>query len=226
MALKNSRHSILVKLLLSKITKGRRLALPALCFFEAFSRSWRSYTPRPTPLAGTQGRTRRSCSRAESHSRHQRRRHVPQLFAARRATIGAGGLGPHPIPLHFTSWIDTPNGGARHHGHSELPQRPPTHSAEVSPFGGQKFAERTERTCEFSRRAFVASTENDPNTLYVRKYLWKNASGSDLSSPNSTRLVTLSHPPNSRKEFPFSYVVEVRTAKFQYSTLNGGSYAK
>ena len=88
--------------------------------------------PRPTPLAGTQGRTRRSLSWAESHSRHQWRRYVPQLFPARRATIGAGGFGPHPIPLHFTSWIDTLNGGARHHGHSELPQRPPTHPAEVS----------------------------------------------------------------------------------------------
>jgi hypothetical protein len=88
--------------------------------------------PRPTPLAGTQGRTRRGRSWAESHSRHQWRRYVPQLFPARRATIGAGGFGPHPIPLHFTSWIDTLNGGARHHGHSELPQRPPTHPAEVS----------------------------------------------------------------------------------------------
>jgi len=108
----------------SKNTKGRRLALPAPRFFEAFSRSRRSYMPRPTPLAGTQGRTRRSCSWAESHSRHQRRGHVPQRFSARRAMVGASGIGPHPISLHFTSWIDTPNGGARHHGHSELPQRP------------------------------------------------------------------------------------------------------
>jgi hypothetical protein len=114
------------------ITKGRRLALPALRFFEAFSRSRRSYVPRPTPLAGTQGRTRRSWSWAESHSWHQRRRHVAQLFPARRAMVGAVRFSPHPIPLHFTSWIDTLNGGARHHGHSELPQRPPTHPAEVS----------------------------------------------------------------------------------------------
>jgi hypothetical protein len=113
-------------------TKGRRLALPALRFFEAFSRSRRSYVPRPAPLAGTQGRTRRSCSRSESHSRHQRRRHVAQRFSASRAMVGAGGIGPHPIPLHFTTWIDTLNSGAWHHGHSELPQRPPTHSAEVS----------------------------------------------------------------------------------------------
>jgi hypothetical protein len=114
-----------------KITKGRRLALPALCFFEALSRS-RRIAPRPTPLAGTQGRTRRSRSWAESHSGHQRRRHVPQRLSARRAMVGSHSFGPHPIPLHFTSWIDTLNSGARHNGHSELPQRPPTHSAEVS----------------------------------------------------------------------------------------------
>jgi len=116
----------------SKKTKGRRLTLPALRFFEAFSRSRRSYVPRPAPLAGTQGRTRRSLSWAESHSRHQRRRHVAQLFATRGAMVGAVRFGPHPIPLHFTSWINTLDSGARHHGHSELPQRPPTHSAEVS----------------------------------------------------------------------------------------------
>ena len=149
----------------SKITKGRRLTLPALCFFEAFFRSRRSYVPRPTPLAGTQRRTRRSRSWAESHSRHQRRWHVAQFFPARRTTIGAGCIGPHPIPLHFTSWIDTLNSGARHHGHSELPQRPPTHSAEVSPLGGQKFDERTERTCKSSLRALGASTENHPTRL-------------------------------------------------------------
>src|SRR5579864_9362524 len=187
MALKNSRHSILFKLLLSKITKGRRLALPALRFFEAFSRSRRSYTPRPTPLAGTQGRTRRSRSWAESHSWHQRRRHVPQLFSARRATIGGGGFSPHPIPLHFASWIDTLNSGARHHGHSELPQRPPTHSAEVSPFGGQKFAAQTERTRKFSLRALVASTENHPNRLWLTKNLWKNSPSSNPPPSIPTR---------------------------------------
>jgi hypothetical protein len=112
--------------------KGPEAGASGPSFFEAFSRSRRSYMPRPTPLAGTQGRTRRSSSWAESHSRHQRRRHMPQLFPARRAVVGAVRVGPHPIPLHFTSWIDTLNGGARHHGHSELPQRPPTHPAEVS----------------------------------------------------------------------------------------------
>ncbi len=149
-----------------KIIKGRRLALPALHCFEAFSRSRRSCVPRPTPLAGTQGRTRRSRSWAKSHSWHQRWRYVPQVFSARRATIRAGGIGPHPISLHFTSWIDTLNGGARHHGHSELPQRPPTHPAEVSPFGGQRFDERTERTHKFSRRVLGVSIENHPNTLW------------------------------------------------------------
>src|SRR5437879_8881036 len=63
-----------------KITKGRRLALPALRFLEAFSRLPRRIAPHPTPLAGTQGRTRRSRSRAESHAGHQRWRHVPPLF--------------------------------------------------------------------------------------------------------------------------------------------------
>jgi hypothetical protein len=113
----------------SKNTKGRRLTLPPLRFFEAFSRSRSGHAPRPTPLARTQGRTRRGWSWAESHSRHQRRRHVAQLFPARRAMVGAVPFSPHPISLHFASWIDTLYGGARHHGHSELPQRPPTHSA-------------------------------------------------------------------------------------------------
>src|SRR5579863_8275108 len=103
---------------------------------------------------------------AESHSRHQRRRHVPQRFSASRAMLGAGGVGPHPISPHFTSWINTLNGGARHHGHSELPQWPPTHSAEVSPFGGQKFGERTRRTRKFSPRALGVSTENHPYSLW------------------------------------------------------------
>jgi hypothetical protein len=116
----------------SKNTKGRRLTLPPLRFFEAFSRSRSGHAPRPTPLAGTQGRTRRGWSWAESHSRHQRRRHVAQLFPARRAMVGAVPFSPHPISLHFASWIDTLYGGARHHGHSELPQRPPTHSAGMS----------------------------------------------------------------------------------------------
>src|ERR1700752_169084 len=97
------------KVPVSKITKGRRLALPALRFVEAFSRSRSSYTPRPTPLAGTQGRTRRSCSWAESHSRHQRRRHMPQRLATGGAKVGAGCIRPHPISLHFTFGIDTLN---------------------------------------------------------------------------------------------------------------------
>jgi len=157
----------------SKITKGRRLAHPVLRFFEDLSRS-RRIAPHPAPLAGTQGRARRSRSRTESHARHQRRRHMPQLFPARRAMLGAGGVGPHPISLHFTSWIDTLNSGARHHGHSELPQRPPTHSAEVSPFGGQRFDERTERTSKFSLRALGASTGNYPNRLRQPRNLWKS----------------------------------------------------
>jgi len=53
---------------------------------------------------------------------------VAQRLPARRAMIRAVRFSPDPIPLYFTSWIDTLNGGARHHGHSELPQRPPAHS--------------------------------------------------------------------------------------------------
>jgi hypothetical protein len=157
------------------ITKGRKLTLPALHFLEAFSRSRRSHVPRPTPLAGTQGRTRRSRSWAKSHSRHQRWWHMAQLFPARRAMVGAVRFGPHPIPFHFTSWIDTLNSGARHHGHSELPQRPPTHSAEVSPFGGQRFDERTERTRKSSLRAAGASTENHSNCLWRQKICGKTS---------------------------------------------------
>ena len=153
--------------------------------------------PRPTPLAGTQGRTRRSRSWAESHSGHQRRRHVAQFFAARRAMIRAVRFSPHPIPLHFTSWIDTLNGGARHHGHSELPQRPPTHPAEASSLGGQKFAERTERTCKFSLHAAGVSTENHPNRLWYPKKSVEKRSASHPFVPISSRLVTLSHPPHA-----------------------------
>ena len=145
--------------------------------------------PRPTPLAGTQGRTRRSLSWAESHSGHQRRRHVAQLFAARRAMIRAVRFSPHPIPLHFTSWIDTLNGGARHHGHSELPQRPPTHSAEVSPFGGQRFDERTERTSKFSLRALGVSTENHPNRLRSPKKSVEKRSAFSSSAFHPTPLI-------------------------------------
>jgi len=113
-----------------KITNGRRLAPSALRFSRLLPLT--GIAPHPTPLAGTQGRTRRSWSWAESHSGHQRRRHVPQLFPASRAALGVGGTSPHPISLHFTLWIDTSNRGARHHGHSALPQWPPTHPAEVS----------------------------------------------------------------------------------------------
>ena len=172
------------KVPVNKITKGRRLALPALRFFEAFSRSRRSYMPRPTPLAGTQGRTRRSLSWAESHSRHQRRRHVAQLFPARRAMVGAVRFGPHPIPLHFTSWIDTPNGGARHHGHSELPQRPPVHSLQVNSPWRPEFDERTERTCKFSRHALGVSIENHPNSL---RYPKKSVEKSSTLKPSAAR---------------------------------------
>jgi hypothetical protein len=151
------------------ITKGRRLALPALRFFEALSRSRRSYVPRPTPLAGTQGRTRRSWSWAESHSWHQRRRHVAQLFPARRAMVGAVRFSPHPIPLHFTSWIDTLNGGARHHGHSELPQWPPTHPAEVS----SPWRPEIRRTDRADPQIFAPGTwgvnGKPPQTLVVSK---------------------------------------------------------
>jgi hypothetical protein len=112
--------------------KGPEAGASGPTFFEALSRSPRRIAPHPTPLARTQGRTRRSRSPTESHSRHQRRWHVAQQLPTRGAMVGAVRFSPHPIPLHFTSWIDTLDSGARHHGHSELPQRPPTHSAEVS----------------------------------------------------------------------------------------------
>jgi len=115
---------------LQENTNGRRLTLPALLFSRLSPAQGEGTCP--APLAGTQGRTQRSRSRAESHSWHQWRRHVAQLFPACRAMLGAGRIGPHPISLHFTSWIDTLNSGARHHGHSELPQRPPVHSLQVN----------------------------------------------------------------------------------------------
>src|ERR1700720_2016529 len=69
---------------------------------------------------------------------------MTQLFPARRAMVGAVRFRPHPIPLHFTSWIDTLDGGARHHGHSELPQRPPPHFAGMS-FPWRPEIRRTDR---------------------------------------------------------------------------------
>jgi len=88
---------------------------------------------------------------------------MAQRFAAKRALVGADYLRPHPIPLHFTLWIDTLNRGARHDGHSELPQRLPTRPLPASPLGGQSFIESTERTFEFLRCALVVSTRNHPN---------------------------------------------------------------
>jgi hypothetical protein len=132
-------------------------------------RSPQRNAPRPAPLTGTQGRARRSRSRAESHSRHQRRRHVPQRLPARRTMIGAGGIGPHPIPLHFTLWIDTLNGGARHHGHSELPQWPPTHPAEVSSPWRPEIRGADRADLQFSLCVLGVSTENHPNSLWYRK---------------------------------------------------------
>lgn len=108
-------------------TKGRRLALPALRFWRVSFSCTQRNAPLGTPLAGTHGRPRRCGSWTKTHSRHQRRRHMAQRLATKRTLVGANCLRPHPIPLHFTLWIDTLNRGARHDGHSELPQQPPSH---------------------------------------------------------------------------------------------------
>ena len=106
--------------------KGRRREPPAL-------RLWRvslTHTEKRAAqhaLAGTQGRSRRCNSWTEPDSWHERRRHMPQRLTTQRTMVGADHLRSHPISLHFTLWIDTLNRGARHDGHSELPQQPPSH---------------------------------------------------------------------------------------------------
>jgi len=65
-----------------------------------------------------------------------------------------------------------------------------------------------------------------PTTCGIDTILWKFHKSSNNPLPAALALVTLSHPLRPRKEFPSPYVVEVRTAKFQNRTLNGGSYAK
>jgi len=71
---------------------------------------------------------------------------MAQGFAAHGTLVGAHSLRPHPISPRLALWINTLNRRARHDGHSELPQRPSTRSAEASPFGGQKFTEWAEQT--------------------------------------------------------------------------------
>jgi hypothetical protein len=213
MALEISKHSIFVKLQLTVITKGRRLALPALRFFEAFSRSRSSYTPRPAPLAGTQRRTRRSRSWAESHSRHQRWRHVAQLFPTCWAMAGARGTGLHPISLHFTPWIDTLHSGARHHGHSELPQRPPTHPAKVSsPWRPEiRGADRTDPQILTLRTWGVNG--KPPQQLVVSK---KTVEKHSASQPAVPRLCPLSDAfPSTTRPIGNPFVVRSRSKNSQ-----------
>jgi hypothetical protein len=165
--------------------------------FEAFSRFPRRIAPRPAPLAGTQGRTRRSRSRAESHSRHQRRRHVAQRLPASRAMVGADRLRPHPIPLYFTLWIDTLNSGARHNGHSELPQRPPTHPAEVS-FPWRPEIRGTGRAdLQILALRSWGVNGKPPQPLVVSAKSVENSPLPILPPPSSSRLVTHSHPPHA-----------------------------
>jgi hypothetical protein len=53
------------------------------------------------------------------------------------------------------------------------------------PLGGQKFAERTERTCKFSLRAPGVSTENHPNRLWYPKKSVEKRSASEPVVPCS-----------------------------------------
>ena len=91
---------------------------------------------------------------------------MAQGFAAHGTLVGADGLRSHPISPCLALWINTLNRRARHDGHSELPQRPSTRSAEASPFGGQKFTEWAERTKRFSRHALGVSMGKHPNSWW------------------------------------------------------------
>src|SRR5258707_117808 len=62
-------------------------------------------------------------------------------------------------------------------------------------------------------------SKTTPATCAIRRNLWKNNRLPNHPSPLSSRLVTLSHPPRARYEFPSSYVVEVRTAKSKNRSL-------
>jgi len=202
------------------------MALPALRSINSSSHSPRKIAPRPAPLSRTQRWTRRSRSRAKPHSRHQRRRHMAQRLSASRAMLGAGRIGPHPIPLHFTSWIDTLNGGARHHGHSELPQRPTSHSVEVSPLAARNSTNGPSGPANFRSAHLWSQRKTTPTACGTAKYLWKNRENSSNHPAALRRLVTFSHPLRSRNQFPSPHVVILSTAKSKIRSFNGGSHAE
>ena len=164
-------------------------------------------------LPGTQGRARRCRPRPEPHARHQRRRHMPQRLPASRAILRASRIGPHPIPLHFTSWIDTLNGGARHHGHSELPQRPPVHSLQVN----SPWRPEIRRTDRADLQIFAPRTwgvnRKLPQPLVVRK---KSVEKRSASQSSVARLCPLSDAfPSTKRPKEISLVIRSKSKNSQ-----------
>jgi hypothetical protein len=151
---------------------------------------------------------------------------MAQRLSASRAMLGAGGVGPHPISLHFTFGIDTLNGGARHHGHSELPQRPTSHSVEVSPLAARNSTNGPSGLANFRSAHLWCQRKTTPTACGTAKYLWKNRENSSNHPAALRRLVTFSHPSRARKEFLSPHVVILRTAKSENRSLNGGSHAE
>jgi len=128
-----------------------------------------------SPLAGTHGRTRRCCSRTQPVSGHERRRYRAQGLAAQRTPIGTDRFGPHPIPFQVAFRIDTPNGGARHDGHSELPQRPPTHSGGVTPFAARDSPNGPSELCDFCAVLRGCQWETSPTAQITAFFCGKSA---------------------------------------------------
>ena len=151
--------------------KGRRLARPALRLWRR-SPALGGGTPQGTPLAGTQGRTRRCRPWAEAESRHERRRDGPQRFATQRTRIGAHRLRSHPIPFDFTLRIDTLNRGARHDGHAEFPQRPFL-TWPVSPLKAGNSPDRPSELCDCYAAFLGSQWERTTRACGDVTNLWK-----------------------------------------------------
>ena len=167
--------------------KGPEAGASGPLFLAGFSRSSRRNAPHGTPLAGTHGRPRRCWPRTESDSRHQGRRHVAQGLAAQWTMVGADGFRPHPVPLHFTLWIDTLNRGARHYGHSELPQRPQLTLGWRAPLAARNSTNRPSgRKDSFSLRLW-SQWKSTPTPCGHITFLWKNHEISTHSAAPSIR---------------------------------------
>lgn len=127
-------------------------------------------------LARAKRRPWREGSRTEMGARSKGRRHKTKGFTANRAVLRAKKIGAKPMASFFTSWIDTLNGGARHQGHSALPQWLPAQRMSVSPHGSKEMCERTGRTRGLLRADESVSTGKRRKRWEFILRLWKKQS--------------------------------------------------